>query len=394
MILSAVLLAAVALTAVGDVASAAPTKAITTVDIVKKGRNFDYRAAVRRVNGYTKRNSTATLERRASGSASLTNDNDFLWNAPVYFGNNKLFSIDLDTGSSDTWVRGSSCTSSDGSCGSSTGLTSFSTSDSTISSTGKSFSTSYGSGSVSGKVYLGPVKLGGLTATMDFGVSTSETGFSDSDGLLGLGYSSLSEIASTGLTKSNFIDVLGLSTDEFAFYLSNSADGDSGEVTIGGVDSSKYTGSFSYIDLNSETYWQASWSGGEYSVGSASGSLDSSVTNFIVDTGTTLIYLDSTTADAINGAIGATYSSSFGAYTVACSVKTSGSTVTLTLNGVAYDIPPSIYILEDSGTCFTGFVNGADDMGLGILGDVFIRTYYTVFDKANNRVGFAQAVHP
>ncbi|KAJ1563682.1 hypothetical protein HK405_001164, partial [Cladochytrium tenue] len=377
--LLAVLVAAAALT---GAAGAAPLNKVATFNITKAGRNVNYLAAVKHVAGRTGRTVVlpagdidVDLERRA-GSASLTNDENFLWNAPVYIGNAQAFSLDLDTGSADTWVRGSSCTSSDGSCGVS-GQAKFSTSDSTVTATGTSFSVSYGSGSVSGKVYLGPVELGGLTATVDFGVSTSETGFSDSDGLLGLGYSSISNIAAEGFTKSNFIDQLGLSTNEFSFYLSNYADSDSGEVTIGGVDTSKYTGSFSYISLSSETYWEASWSGGTYAVSTSTGKLDSSVKNFIVDTGTTLIYLDTTAANAINSAIGATYSSSYGAYVISCSKASTGPAVNLTIGGNVYSIPANIYVLQDGSICFSGFDRGATSIGLGILGDIFIRAYYT-----------------
>ncbi|KAI9325162.1 aspartic peptidase domain-containing protein [Zopfochytrium polystomum] len=334
------------------------------------------------------------LARRQS-SAPLTNLDDFLYNAPVTLGNGQSFLLDLDTGSSDTWFRGPSCKSSDQSCGVS-GQSTVKTTDTTLSSTSLSWSTTYGSGSVSGKVYKGPVKMAGLSATISLGVSTSETGFSGiGDGLMGLGYASISNIASAGGSNTNWIDELKLSTNVFSFYLSNNADKDTGEVTIGGTDPARYTGAINYISLNAKTYWQMSWSGGKWGVGTSSGALDGSIKSFIADTGTTLVILDTAAADGINKGIGATYSSSVGAYTIACSKKTSTTPVTLTINGVVYSIPANIYVLDaGDGTCISGITRGASSAGVGILGDIFLRQYYSVYDKANGRVGFALAVHP
>ncbi|KAI9356024.1 aspartic peptidase domain-containing protein, partial [Zopfochytrium polystomum] len=330
-------------------------------------------------------------------SAPLTNESDELYNAPVTLGNGQSFLLDLDTGSSDTWFRGPNCKSSDQSCGVS-GQSAVKTSDSTLSSTGLTWTTSYGSGSVGGKVYKGPVQMAGLSASISFGVSTSETGFSGvGDGLMGLAYASISNIASAGASNTNWIDALNLANNEFAFYLSNGKDKtDSGEVTIGGTDPSKYTGSFNYIPLNSQTYWQMSWVGAKWAAGSTSGALDGSVKSFIADTGTTLIILDNAAADGINKAIGASaYSSSTGAYAIDCTKSSTGSPFTLTLNGVKYSIPASVYVLDNGdGTCVSGVTRGATESTVGILGDIFLRQYYSVYDKANARVGFALAVHP
>ncbi|KAJ3186842.1 hypothetical protein HK101_009553 [Irineochytrium annulatum] len=418
-----ILLLAVAITS--SAVSASPVKSeIHTVAITKRvsTKSKHERAhhnrdlAVRKWAGRINANSS-DLERRAS--APLTDFSDFLYTAPVTLGTGQQvrigengpgvdgtpfshrppvaliltsfliqFTLDLDTGSSDTWFRGSSCKSSDGSCGSS-GQAKVNTADKALVSTGKSWSTSYGSGSVSGKVYSGPVGMAGLSATISLGVSTSETGFnSPGDGLMGLAYASISNIGAAGSSNTNWIDALKLSNNVFGFYLSNAADGDKGEVTIGGVDSSKYTGTPSYISLNSKTYWQASFAGAKYTAGKKSGALVGSTTNFIADTGTTLIILDTTPANAINSAIGADSQGN-----IACSVASSGPTVTFTINGVNYGIPPSVYVINDGGQCFSGFTSGASDAGVVILGDVFIRAFYTIFDKANGRLGFAKAVH-
>ncbi|KAJ3139734.1 hypothetical protein HK101_003619 [Irineochytrium annulatum] len=211
-------------------------------------------------------------------------------------------------------------------------------------------------------------------------------------GLMGLAYASISNIASASASSNtNFIDALNLSPNEFGFYLSNAADSDEGEFTLGGTDPSRHTGEFTYIPLNSKTYWQASFSGATYAIGSKTGSLVGPTTNFISDTGTTLIILDTAPANAINAAIGASSSGE-----ISCSVAKTGPAVTFNFGGGSFAIPASIYVIDDgsgAGTCISGFASGAADAGVVILGDIFSRAWYTVYDKANSRIGYALAVH-
>ncbi|KAJ3369680.1 hypothetical protein HDU91_006941, partial [Kappamyces sp. JEL0680] len=224
------------------------------------------------------------------------------------------------------------------------------------------------------------------------GISTSETGFnSPGDGLLGLAFNSISNIASVTGGNGNYIDALGLSgsKNQFAFYMSNAADGDVGEVSIGGVDSSKFTGTPVYIPLNSETYWQFSFSKATFSVGSTTGAAVGSTTNAICDTGTTLTIMDAAPANAINKAIGAgAYDSSQGIYPIDCGIASTGPTIYLNFGGGKFPINASEYVISNTGgspACFSGITQGAADSGVVILGDTFIRGNYAIFDKANNR---------
>ncbi|KAJ3203813.1 hypothetical protein HDU82_006284, partial [Entophlyctis luteolus] len=323
-------------------------------------------------------------------SIALTDFYDEYYTTTATLGKSQSFNFDLDTGSSDVWIRGPSCTSSDGSCGTS-GQATFSTSDSSVSKTSSKWTTSYGSGEVSGNIYSGNVTLAGVAAKINFGVSTSETGFSYIDGLWGLAYSSINEISG-----GNFVSAAGISN--FSFYLSNVANGDTGELTINGADSSKYNGTLQYVPISSQTYYQFNPSGATLTVGSTTIAFTNTGNGAIADTGTSLWYMPNAMANSLNSAIGATYSSSEGVYVIACSKATTGPTIKFTLNKVVITIPPSIYVLNESGTCFSGITRiGTVTSTSGpayIFGDTFLRAAYTVFDVANSKLGFAQAVHP
>lgn len=118
----------------------------------------------------------------------------------------------------------------------------------------------------------------------------------------------------------------------------------------------------------------------------------------IVDTGTSLITGPSEEIKQLQKAIGA--EPVYGEYAVECDNLNVMPDVTFTINGVPYTLQPTAYTILDSaddGTnfCSSGF-QGLDIQPpagpLWILGDVFIRQFYSVFDRGNNRVGLAPAV--
>ncbi|KAJ3307280.1 hypothetical protein HDV03_001765 [Kappamyces sp. JEL0829] len=338
----------------------------------------------------------ATLAKRQSTTLANPESDEF-YVASVVVGNGQSVLVTLDTGSSDTWFRGRVCTSDDQAC--QTGHRGLSTSDASLALVGNTFSIEYGKGSVSGPIYSGKVGLAGYTGSFQFGITSKESGMFDGEtsGLIGLAFNPLSTINSATGGNANFIDSLRLakSSNLFAFYLSNAAQGDLGEMTIGYVDSSKYTGKFVYVPLNSQTFWQFAWTGATYQVGTSSGSAVGTVHNAIADTGSSLIVLDTVPANNINKAIGASaYSAAIDGYPIACSLASSGAPVTLSFGGSSFVIPASTYVYSNGdGTCISGFARGAHGYQV-ILGDVFIRNYVTVFDKGNLRLGFAKAKHP
>jgi hypothetical protein len=80
--------------------------------------------------------------------------------------------MDLDTGSSDTWVRGSECMA--GPSDLANNLDSykgnkFDINDSALVATSLTYQTRYGSGQIMGKIFQGPFSIGGVTATIPLG---------------------------------------------------------------------------------------------------------------------------------------------------------------------------------------------------------------------------------
>ncbi|XP_068964402.1 gastricsin-like [Petaurus breviceps papuanus] len=178
----------------------------------------------------------------------------------------------------------------------------------------------------------------------------------------------------------------------FAFYLSGDENSDyGGEVTFGGVDTSLYTGDIYWTPVIEEAYWQIAING--FSIGGESTGWCSDGCQAIVDTGTSLLTLPQDMFSELMQYIGAEEDE--GAYLVSCSNIQSLPTLTFNINGVDFSLPPSAYILSlsDSSYCEVGIMTmsltSESGQPLWILGDVFLRNYYSVFDLGNNRVGFA-----
>ncbi|KAJ3323415.1 hypothetical protein HDV06_001935 [Boothiomyces sp. JEL0866] len=374
------------------------TKQPITLPIARSKSN------VRAANGQS---SLARFSGRDDASSlPIANNYDSFYQANVTIGSGQTFLVDLDTGSSDFWLRGPKCDSEDWSCiGAEVQLP-----DSKINSLGKSFSINYGAGSsfVNGDIYTTDVKLGNSIAKglpfgiveSNLGISTKEEGFTGITGLLGLAFDSLSEISNVTGRSASFFDSLGFTGDsnKFSFYLSEFLDGDSGEITIGGVDQTKFTGPINYVPLAGETWWKFDISTVTYSVGSKSGSLSSKkypTSTAISDTGTTLIIFPQDVADAINKEIGADPFDTSD-YPIDCAIRNTGPLIHLKFPTFTLTIPPKFYVIAyPSGRdCYSAITRGAGGRIPIVFGDPLTRAYYTVYDKQNLQVGFAQAIHP
>ncbi|CCM01585.1 uncharacterized protein FIBRA_03645 [Fibroporia radiculosa] len=299
------------------------------------------------------------------------------------------FKVILDTGSSNLWVPSSKCTS----------IACFlhakydSSSSTTYKANGSEFSIQYGSGSMEGFVSQDLLKIGDLSIKhQDFAEATKEPGlafaFGKFDGILGLGYDTISV---NHMTPPFYEMVAQKLIDEpvFAFRLGSSEE-DGGEAVFGGIDRTAYTGSIDYVPVRRKAYWEVELQ----KVALGDDELDLEHTGAAIDTGTSLIALPTDIAEMINTQIGAQKQWN-GQYTVDCSKVPSLPELVLTFNGKPYPLKGTDYVLEVQGTCMSAFtpmdiqMPGGDS--LWIIGDVFLRRYYTVYDLGRNAVGFAEA---
>mmetsp|Transcript_19372 Transcript_19372/g.26622 ORF Transcript_19372/g.26622 Transcript_19372/m.26622 type:complete len:381 (+) Transcript_19372:26-1168(+) len=301
------------------------------------------------------------------------------------------FNVIFDTGSSDLWVASIKC---DSSCGRHSKYDS--TKSSSYIQNGTSFDIMYGSGPVSGFQSIDDLDFGGLVVkTQEFAEVVDASGLGGAyqlgkfDGILGMAFPLLS-VNSVPTAFQNLVDQKLVDEAMFAFYLGSSAS-DAGELVLGGTDSAHFTGEITWENLYSATYWEIQIVG--MSVGGVS--YVSAPTKAIVDSGTSILTGPSDVVQAIAKQLGAKEIIQ-GEYMLPCSYSKLPD-LQFSIGSSVYTLSPADYLIPDGNLCLLGLMGmdiPAPTGPLWILGDVFMRKYYTVFDTANKRVGFALANHP
>ena len=303
------------------------------------------------------------------------------------------FNVIFDTGSSDLWVAGSGCALL--SCGLHRKYKS-SASTSYIQN-GTDFHITYGSGPVSGFQSIDDLNIGGLIVSeQEFAEVTDAKGLGIAyilgkfDGILGLAFPQLS----VNKVPTPFMNIMNQNlapNSVFSFYLGTS-DGDKGELVIGGTDPSHYTGSINWVPLKSATYWEITLEGIFLHKDADADAVPFINQKAIVDSGTSIIAGPFAQVELLALKLGA---KNFlkGQYLISCNT-TNLPDVNFRINGKTYSLSPDEYVISNGKICLLAImaINVPAPAGpLWILGDVFMRKYYTIFDVKNEQVGFALA---
>ena len=238
---------------------------------------------------------------RLGATVPIKNFFDVQYYGPITIGsNNQPFTVTFDTGSSNLWVPSVKCASKycapHHKYNPATSSTSYTEGD--------TISLRYGSGYISGFVYRDSVAVGGLEVQkFKFGSIRQVApvfGTFKADGILGLAWPAISvQYLPTWLDQLKSQG--GISSKIFAFYLTDTPNAEGSELTLGGIDHTRYTGELTYTPLFHKNWWVININ--NVKVQGHSVTYDN-IVNGIVDTGTSVLVASQEIVEMIEAKIG------------------------------------------------------------------------------------------
>ncbi|KAI8381086.1 rhizopuspepsin 1 precursor [Radiomyces spectabilis] len=282
--------------------------------------------------------------------------------------------LNFDTGSSDLWFASTLCHN----CASK--QTKFDPNKSeTYKKDGRKWSISYGDGSkASGICGKDTVTLGDLTIKdqiIELATTESDTFQTDPvDGLLGLGFNSITTVRGVKTPMDNLISQKLISKPIFGVYLGKHTEKGGGEFRFGEYDQNRFTGDLHTVKVdNSNGYWGIKIDSATVGTKKIAGF------DAIVDTGTTLLLFTDKVAKTVAAAYKAKDNGD-GTFMISCNTS-SLKPLSLTLGGKAFLVPSDSLVFSKQGSqCVAGF--GYAGLPFAILGDTFIKNNYIVFNHA------------
>ncbi|KAI8056243.1 aspartic peptidase domain-containing protein [Syncephalis plumigaleata] len=306
------------------------------------------------------------------------------------------FRVVFDTGSSDFWVTSNKCRSK--ACKNHRQFNA--SSSSSYQDTSRRFHVRYGTGSLFGAVSTDVVSIGDLVVEQQtFGESIQEPGntFQDVpfDGILGLGFAEISDQQARPVFH-NMVTQGKVDASIFAVWLNRyGRPGAGGELMLGGVNSARYTDPIRWIPVVTTGYWEVELRDvridGRSIIPPRSGV---SKRHAAIDTGTSLIVLPQQDAVAFHANIqGARrlLGEHDSLWSVPCHL-TRLPHISFEFGNSLFSLPPAAWVIRDEkGLCYSGFTASKTLSNLWIIGDVFLREWYSIYDLGNSRVGLAKA---
>lgn len=308
----------------------------------------------------------------------------------------QYFKVVFDTGSGILWVPSHLCTGE--ACQDHTRL--YQNKDKTLKVDRGYVNIKYGTGRMRGRRATDLVQVAGISVrNQDFLLSTDENGLvfrnGRFDGVMGLGRQQLAGILSRGESGRgvpfyiNAVEEEKLAEPKFSIYVSKHM-GRPGAVVLGGVNPKLFRGPIFTHKGHSPAYWMVSL--GTMRVGNTVVTASRGARG-IVDSGTSLLVGPPQIIESILPHVRARpdCSNLDELQTLHINMEdTSGRTVT-------YKLTPDDYVMKRNGSCKTGIAIMKIQLKMPhpivILGDTFLRKYYSVFNHNTGEIGFAEANH-
>ncbi|KAF9954606.1 hypothetical protein BGZ72_004450 [Mortierella alpina] len=286
----------------------------------------------------------------------------------------------------------------------------YSSAHSTFRPNGQQWSLNYADDSrASGVLGSDDITVAGITVKDQiFGVAsvnTGSTGATSVDGIMGLGLESNSIMGNAGTPVINMLLQSQIDEAIVSVWLNKASNqdtslSDGGEFIFGGVDPSLYTGSITFVPVTSSKDWQVTVD--RIFIGRKELSVSSSASSAIIDTGSSYILFPDYLAVAFHRAIpNSQYDTKLG-WLIPCAFANSRSVWDLVfmIGGQKFSVPISDIVIlrsEYNGYCLSAVDSWQELPGHGgqsgiLLGDLFIKNQYVVFDYTKKQVGFAKKV--
>ncbi|CAD8100887.1 unnamed protein product [Paramecium sonneborni] len=321
-------------------------------------------------------------------------------------GQDNKFKVIFDTGSANIWLNSARCNDY--------GCKNHKQYDGSKSSTyehlGYDLDVEFGTGELMGEINADTAYVGGVKiAKQEFAEIVRENGDvfaqSDFDGIVGLAYPSMAAYNFNPLFD-NIMSQKLLDRNVFSFYFSRQEGSRSSELTFGGWDTDHFQGELHFHNVVNKYYWLLE--ADNILVNGQDLGLCKHGCKVVADTGTSLLTGPSDDLYDLLDTLNIDEN---------CKNARDLPKLTFVLDGINYDLDANDYVMKidsqgneiayDTFASVDSFVEmGGNCQCVGsfmpldipspqgpawILGDTFLSKFYSVYDRDNDRVGFARA---
>jgi len=311
--------------------------------------------------------------------------------APVSIGSPpQIFSLVIDTGSSNLWVYSKTCKS--WAC---LGKAEFNIEESHTAKavSGPDMTIRYGGGYIKANLVEDEVRLGGdLSVKQVFGATYNAGGqFGRSDGIMGLAMPALATPGTVNLVDNLMMHSNLKENPIFSLFLSNKKGDEMSELQFGAINHDLVKGSLKeYKLISDKDYWAIEMD--DVEIGgkrmNACAGYENGKCKLVLDSGTSFM---TTPREFLVNAI----QHNIRAHSD-CSNREQLEGMTYIINGDRYDLGQEDYVMDLNGRCATGFVSldvPSPRGPLFIAGDIFLRKFYSVYNRKTLSVQLGLAKH-